>query len=168
MEIRKETAGDYRAVLELHRQAFGQDNEARLVEALRRSTAFVPELSLVAENDSKIVGHILFTKVTIGEIGHESLALAPVAVVPKEQRQGIGSALIKKGLERAIELGFDSVVVLGHDSFYPRFGFMPANSWNITTEYDSPDSTFALELKQDALTGVSGQVRYPKEFAFVS
>lgn len=168
MEIRQEVEADYPAVFELNRQAFGQDNKSQLVNALRQSKAFVPELSLVAEVEGEIVGHILFTKIRIGESDHESLALAPIAVVPREQRQGIGSALIKKGLAKATELGFDSVVVLGHDSFYPKFGFKPASNWNITTEYNSPDSTFALELKSGALTGVAGQVHYPKEFSIVS
>jgi len=166
--IRTETSDDYKVVFDLNVKAFGQENESRLIEALRKSNAFVPELSLVAEVDGKVVGHILFTKVTIGDSKHEGLALAPVAVAPDAQRQGLGTRLVEAGLKKAAELGFDSVVVLGHENYYPKFGFKSASNWNITTGYNSPESTFALELKNGALEHVSGLVEYPKEFLVVS
>ena len=167
--IRKEDANDWQAVFDLNVHAFGQKNESKLIEALRISDVFVPELSLVAEKDGKIVGHILFSKIKIvGNNIHDSLALAPVAVNPDSQKQGIGSMLVEAGLKKAAELGFDSVVVLGHKQYYPRFGFRPASEWNIITEYNLPESTFALELKAGALKGVSGKAEYPKEFSIVS
>src|SRR3989344_4803395 len=145
--VRTETSNDYQAVFGLNAKAFGQENESRLVDALRKGDAFVPELSLVAEMNGKIVGHILFTKIKIGNSKHESLALAPMAVAPDAQRQGVGSALMEAGLKKVAELGFDSVVVLGHEWYYPKFGFKPASNWSITTDYNSPESTFAIEIK---------------------
>jgi len=166
--IRKETVDDYRAVFDLNAGTFSRDNESKLIEALRKGDAFVPELSLVAEKKGQIVGHIFFSKIRIvGDAVHESLALAPVAVSSDMQRQGIGSMLVEAGLKRATEIGFDSVIVLGHEDYYPRFGFRLASEWNITTEYNSPESTFAIELTKGGLKGVSGVVSYPGEFVIV-
>lgn len=169
--IRQEHKEDFPTVFEVNRLAFGQDSEARLVELLRHSKAFVPELSLVAILENKIIGHILFTKIKIihdykGET--ESLALAPMAVRPEFQKKGIGGQLIKHGLDKAKELHYKSVIVLGHEDYYPRFGFVPADKWNIKSPYDVPASVFmALELVPNGLKGVSGLVKYPKEFETV-
>ena len=134
---------------------------------MRQSDAFVPELSLVAELDGKIVGHIMLTKPFIknGENKEISLALAPISILPQFQNEGIGSKLITASLKRAKELGFKSVIVLGHDKYYPRFGFKPASIWNIRVPFDVPDQSFmALELESGSLFGVTGTVIYPKEF----
>ncbi len=167
--IRQEGPEDYANIFEVNQKAFGQDNEARLVDALRQNpTVFVPSLSRVAITEDLIVGHILFTKINIeddsGQI-HESLALAPMAVLPEWQRSGIGGQLILNGLEAAMILGFTSVIVLGHEHYYPRFGFVPAAQWNIRAPFDVPADVFmAIELVPDGFKHISGTVIYPKEF----
>jgi len=164
--IRSETAADQMAVFDVNAAAFGREKEAQLVNALRASDAFIPELSLVAEKDGAIVGYILFTKVDfINNRNHRGLAIGPVSVAPRMQGLGIGAALIKVGIEKARKLGFDSVILLGHPEYYPRFGFLPASKWNITTSYNAPNATFAFELKPSALAHVNGEARYAKEFA---
>lgn len=171
IKIRQETTDDKTEVYELNSIAFGQENEARLVNLLRESEAFIPELSLVATVDGKLVGHILFSKIIIVDKNHnefESLALAPMAVRPAFQQKGIGGQLIKSGLDKARELTYKSVIVLGHEHYYPKFGFVPADKWNIKSPYDVPASVFmGLELVTDGLKGVSGMVKYPKEFEAV-
>lgn len=172
LKLRKETPDDFKEVFEVNQMAFGQDNEAKLVDALRSNPAvFVPELSIVATEDHKIVGHILYTKINIkddkGNI-YESLGLAPMAVRPALQKKGIGGQLIKKGLEVAKDLGFKSVIVLGHENYYPKFGFEPAVKWNIKAPFDVPSNAFmAIELEQNGLKSISGTVIYPKEFETV-
>ncbi|MCI6619322.1 MAG: N-acetyltransferase [Prevotella sp.] len=130
--------------------------------------AFVGALSVVAEVEGTVVGHALLTRIRIeaadGAV-HESLALAPVAVRPDRQRQGIGSELIRRALERAAALGFSSVVVLGHAAYYPRFGFRRASEWGIRAPFPVPDEAFmAVELTDGGLSAVSGTVVYPKAF----
>lgn len=170
VSIRQEKKDDYDAVFEVNKFAFEQDDEARLIEMLRQSDAFIPELSLVATFDEKIIGHILFTKIKIinEEVETESLALAPMAVRPEFQRKGIGRQLIKHGLDKAREMQNKSIIVLGHEHYYPKFGFVPADKWNIKSPYDVPTNFFmALELVTDGLKGVNGLVKYPKEFEAV-
>ncbi|HQW96466.1 MAG TPA: N-acetyltransferase [Saprospiraceae bacterium] len=167
--IRQETQDDHREVFEINHIAFGQDNESKLVDALRKNqTAFVPELSIVATDNKKIVGHILFTKIIIKDDNgnlNESLGLAPMAVRPELQKRGIGGQLIRKGLEVAKESGFKSVIVLGHEHYYPKFGFQPADKWNLKSPFDIPSNVFmAIELISDGLKNISGTVVYPKEF----
>jgi len=167
LTIRQEHPKDFQAVYEINKQAFGQKAEANLVDDLRQSDAFVPELSLVSELDNQLVGHILFTKIKIvnGDLAHESLALAPMAVSADFQKQGIGEQLIREGLKRAAELGFGSVIVLGHEHYYPKFGFEPASKWGIKASFDVPDEVFmAIEIIPNALKHISGTVQYPKEF----
>lgn len=170
--IRQETKDDFKEVFNVNHIAFGQVNEAKLVDALRNNqTAFVPELSIVATDKNKIVGHILFTKINIkddkGNL-NESLALAPMAVRPELQKSGIGGQLIRKGFEVAKELGFKSVIVLGHEHYYPKFGFQPADKWKIKAPFDVPSNVFmAIELATDGLKNISGTVVYPKEFETV-
>src|SRR5687767_7979665 len=136
--IREETKADFSEVYELNKSAFEQDTEARLVEMLRNGNAFIPQLSFVATLDNKIIGHILFTKIKIRNdngAGYDSLALAPMAVSPGLQKQGIGGQLIRHGLDKARELGYKSVIVVGHEHYYPKFGFVPAGSWNIKAPF---------------------------------
>ncbi len=165
--VRPETPLDYPKVYELNNVAFGRAEEAKLVDRLRSSSAFVTDLSLVATVANKVVGHILLSKIEIvndtqKDIG---LSLAPMAVSPSMQKQGIGSALINEGLARAKDAGYKFIVVLGHETFYPKFGFTPTNRWNIRAPFNVPATSFmALELQEDALEKISGIVQYPKEF----
>jgi putative acetyltransferase len=166
--IRPEAAGDHDAVRRVHRDAFGQDEEADLVDALRRSEAFLPELSLVAVQDAEVVGHVLFTRIAIrGEArAHPALALAPMAVLGAHQRRGVGSALIEHGLEEALRLGHHVVIVVGHPDYYPRFGFLPARPLGIRAPFPVRDEAFmVLPLEPGALAEIEGQVEYPPEFA---
>jgi putative acetyltransferase len=164
MILRPETPADCPAIFEVNRLAFGQEAEAALVDALRDG-GFVT-LSLVAEVQQQIVGHILFSRLPIHtESGLvEALALAPMAVLPARQRQGIGSALVQAGLQACREAGHSIVVVLGHASFYPRFGFSPHLAAPLTSPYGGGESWMALELSPGALTGVQGAVEYPPPF----
>jgi predicted N-acetyltransferase YhbS len=129
--------------------------------------AFVPELSLVAEAAGKVVGYILFTRIHIqSEAGPvEALALAPVAVPPEFQHQGIGGRLILEGHRRALNLGFSAVLLLGHAGYYPRFGYRPACQFGIKLPFDVPDENcMALELRPEGLRGVHGEVLYSPPF----
>ena len=169
--LRQEIPSDFQEVYDIHAVAFGQENEAKLVDLLRASPAFVPELSLVATVGNTLVGHILFSKIKIVDAEQnewESLALAPVAVHPEYQKQGIGGKLILAGLDKAKALNFKSVIVLGHAQYYPKFGFVPANMWNIKAPFDVPAEVFmGLELVPDGLKNVQGTVVYPKAFEAV-
>jgi putative acetyltransferase len=169
--IRPERPADHAAIRGVNDAAFGRTAEGMLVDALRRSPAFIPELSLVAEvEDGGIVGHILFThlKVVGGNGSHPALALAPMAVLPASQRRGVGSALVRRGLADAERLGHRVVVVLGHPDYYPRFGFRPARPFGIESPFDAPEEAFlVLALRSGALDDVRGQVEYPPEFLAV-
>ncbi len=166
--IRPERPEDYAAVEEINRLAFGQENEVRLVVAIRQAKGFDHALSLVAIRADEAVGHILFSPIHIesdqGEI--PALALAPMAVLPNFQRQGIGSALVREGLDSCRQLGHAVVVVVGHPGFYPRFGFVPAASHGIRAPFEVPDEAFrVLRLEQSATAdGISGVVRYSSAF----
>ena len=168
LKIRQENIGDFKEIHNLNSLAFGQESEAKLVDLLRESEVFVPELSLVATIDSKIVGHILFTKIKIiddHQNKFDSLALAPMAVIQEFQKEGIGGQLIKTGLDKARQMNFKSVIVLGHEHYYPKFGFVPTDKWKIKAPFDVPANVFmGLELVVDGLKDVSGIVQYPKEF----
>lgn len=168
IEIREEKAEDIKEIFEVNRVAFGSDSEAELVDLLRLSVGFIRQLSLVAILDDKIVGHILFTKIKIideSKNEFESLALAPMSVLPEFQKKGIGEQLIKSGLQSAVKLKFKSVIVLGHENYYPKFGFSPAEKWNIKAPFEVPSNVFmAIELIPDGLKNVSGTVVYPEAF----
>ena len=168
LKIRQEIKDDIKEIYEINTLAFGRENEAKLVDLLRDGDTFVPELSLVATIDNKIVGHILFTKIKIADDKQnefDSLALAPMAVKPDIQKNGIGGQLIRAGLDKARELNFKSVIVLGHEHYYPKFGFVPTNRWNIKSPFDVPTNVFmGIELMEGGLKTVSGTVKYPKEF----
>jgi predicted N-acetyltransferase YhbS len=170
--IRQETEKDYELSEAVVEKAFknadhSDHREQFLVAKLRKSDVFVPDLCLVAEINDEIVGHTMLTKLFIKdrEREYESLALAPVSVLPEYQNKGIGSKLILQGLRISKELGFKSVIVLGHDKYYPRFGFKPASKWGIKAPFDVPDESFmALELEDGSLDGNAGTVVYSKEF----
>lgn len=170
-DIRHETINDYAGIKNVNDLAFGQPNEGLLIDKLRSNPAFIDRLSIIAEFEYRIVGHILFFPIKVhGESkDHDSLALAPVSVIPEFQNKGIGGQLIVKGLEIAKSIGFKSVIVLGHKDYYPRFGFVPASKWTIKAPFDVPDDVYmAIELIKDGLKGISGIVEYPNEFEEVS
>ena len=159
ISIRPEAQADHAAIGEVNRVAFGRENEARLVENLRRSPSFIPELSLVAVKDGSIVGHILFSPIAIqmGNGNLPALALAPVAVRPEYQNQGIGSELVRHGLKQCRDLGHKVIVVVGHPEYYPRFGFSSARAKGLDALFPVPDEAFmALELVPGALDGIAG------------
>lgn len=169
IEIRQENENDFSGVFDVNKLAFGRENEANLVNLLRKSKAFIPELSLVATLGSEIVGYILFTKIQIVNAKNsvtESLALAPVAVQPNFQHKGIGGQLIKYGLNKAREMQYKSVIVLGHKNYYPRFGFEATTKWHIESPFQLSDSGnfMGMELVTDGLKNAQGLVKYPKEF----
>ena len=162
--IRPESTADEDAIRHVNRLAFGQGEEARLVDALREG-GFV-RVSLVAEQEGRVVGHILFSDLPIitGSGTMPALALAPMAVLPDFQRQGIGSALVQRGLEACRQQGHRVVVVLGHSHFYPRFGFSPKLAARLESPFSGSDSFMAVELMVGALDGVAGRVQYPPPF----
>ena len=161
--VRPETSGDESAIRDVNLQAFGGPHEAVLVEALRRDGLIL--VSLVAEEHGTVIGHILFSRLFIdgADAAIPALALAPMAVIPERQRQGIGSRLIEAGLTRSREIGERIVLVVGHPHYYPRFGFSHTLVGSLRSAYES-DAFMALELQPCALEGVSGTVRYPAPF----
>lgn len=167
MKIRIENKSDFDFVYNLHLKAFGQKEEPELVDKLRDSNCFIEDLSIVAELDNKVIGHILFTKVFIQSegINKEALALAPMAVLPEFQKTGVGKRLIAFGLDKAKSLGFESVIVLGHADYYAQFGFEKARKFGIICPWEVPDEVFmVLELKKNVLVGVHGLVQYATPF----
>jgi len=146
-------------------QTFKRDAEAKLADKLRRSCADC--LSLVAEDNGTIVGHIMFTPVQIKNAKTvQGMGLAPMAVIPSRQRRGIGKMLVKKGLNLLQEKGCPFVIVLGHPEYYPRFGFQPASSFNIKSQWDDvPDEVFMILVMDDkTMQNVSGTARFRDEF----
>lgn len=168
IEIRPEIPADFAAVREVNELAFDQPAEAGLVDALR--TVARPTISLVAVEDGRVVGHIFFSPVALeGPRGvSNAMGLAPMAVRPERQNAGIGSALVREGLAACAGLGEPVVVVLGHPHYYPRFGFVPAATKGLRSEYPVPDDVFMVtELVPGALRGRTGLVKYHPEFARV-
>jgi putative acetyltransferase len=164
IQIREERDGDAAAIRELNRLAFGQDQESNIVDALRANGAVI--LSLVATMADRVVGHILYSPVTVNE--NEGAGLAPMAVSPDHQRQGIGSKLVEAGARRLAQSGCPFIVVVGHPTFYPRFGFEPASRHRLTSEWELPDDVFmVLVLDSMKMAGVSGEARYRTEFSSV-
>ncbi|MDD1682460.1 MAG: N-acetyltransferase [Methanoregula sp.] len=165
--IRPERPEDINAIFEVNLQAFGQDGEARLVNALRDDGDYNCELSLVAVFGDRIIGHILFPPITIVSDTAETsaLALAPLAVHQDFQCLGIGAALIEEGLKECQRLGHRIVVVVGHPTYYPKFGFTSARDFGIHAPFPCPDEAFmALSLASGALDDIHGTVRYPIAF----
>lgn len=162
--IRPETGQDQKAIWSVNQAAFGGDAEANLVDALRDGG--FAEVSLVAEVDGEIVGHILFSRVAIvTNVGTvDALSLAPMAVLPSHQRQGIGNRLVEAGLEACREAGHRIVVVLGHPEFYPRFGFSAELARPLESPFGGGEAWMALELLPGSLAGVEGQVQFSVPF----
>ena len=167
MLVRKEEPQDYEIVYSVVKAAFesaehADGNEHDLVNALRKGDAYIPELSLVAETDGKIVGHIMFTKAEVEE--NTVLALAPLSVLPEYQRQGVGTALIKEGHRIAAELGYTYSIVLGSEQYYPRTGYLPAQAFGIRPPFDVPDENFMAYKLNDGTSALCGTLKYAKEF----
>lgn len=165
MEVRAEQPEDIEAIHRVNVAAFGRESEANLVDQLR---GVASTFSFVAIESEQIVGHIFFSPVLIKEECADDLAilgLAPVAVRPDYQRQGIGSLLIQHGLNECARLGFKAIVVLGSPKYYPRFGFIPAKEKGLGCEYTVPDEAFmVLELDRGALEVCVGTLQYRSEF----
>lgn len=172
INLRQEEEKDYKFVFELIEKAFQNEllsdhREQFLVDRLRKSVAFIPELSIVAELDNQIVGHILLTKINIknGENAFSSLALAPVSVLPDFHKKGIGSQLIEYAHKIAKDLGYQSIVLLGHQNYYPRFGYKRADEFGVKLPFEVPlENCMAIELVENGLTAVNGIVEYDKAF----
>ncbi len=163
--VRPETPEDIESIRDVNDRAFGQKDEAEIVDRLRKRGAIT--VSLVAVAGGRVVGHILFSPVSIESAGtsHQITVLAPMAVLPPYQRKGIGSQLVRAGLEECRRLGREVVVVLGHPEYYPRFGFVPAGAKGIDCEFEVPEEAWmVLELGEGALAGRLGTVKFPPEF----
>jgi putative acetyltransferase len=166
IRIREERANDIHQVRSLNDAAFGQPTEGHIVDRLRAADGEV--VSLVAVLDEKVVGHIFFSPVTVEtELGLiKGMGLAPMAVVPGHQREGVGSELVTEGLKRIRKKGYPFVVVLGHEAYYSRFGFRPASGYGLKCQWEGvPDGAFmAIIYNKDRMKGLSGTVYYRKEF----
>lgn len=162
--IRTATSADRAAIRSLNRAAFGGDDEARLVDALRAGGH--ARIERVAEENGRVVGHVLFSALTIATPQEEldGLSLAPLAVAPLHQRKGIGSMLVVEGLRACREAGHRIAIVLGHPDFYSRLGFSARLAEPLQSPYSGP-AFMAVELVPDALRDVEGEVRYPPPFA---
>jgi len=168
LTLRHETSEDDVAIHAVHTEAFGRPQEGELVDALRRAEALT--ISLVAVQDDHIVGHIALSPVTVtsSTTTIEALGLAPMAVLPAYQRQGIGTQLVEAGLAACRATPYGIVVVLGHPHYYPRFGFTTAKPHGIVWEHDAPEEAFMVqEVKEGALGQVQGVVKYRPEFEAV-
>lgn len=165
--IRQENENDFDTIYNLIKEAFKtaehrDGNEQELVSKLRESNNFIPELSLVATINGKIVGYILFTKIKIGK--YEELALAPLAVQPKYQKQGVGTKLIQEGHKIAKRLGYHYSIVLGSEKYYQKFGYLPASIYGIKPPFKVPSENFmAINLTNTDIK-INGIVEYAKEF----
>ena len=157
MIIRPENKQDIAAVQSINLSAFPEDGESKLVNRLRESAQ--PLISLVAEVDGQLVGHILFSPVTLdSDPSLRLLGLAPMAVLPEYQRQGIGSALVEEGLAQCRLARYGAVAVLGHPDYYPKFAFTPSTNFSIKSEYDVPAEAFMIvELEKGYLNACSGK-----------
>ncbi|MBU0561332.1 MAG: N-acetyltransferase [Bacteroidetes bacterium] len=167
LKIRKEEKGDESQIRIVNELAFGQIDEADLVDLLRINCN--ESISLVAEFDNKIVGHILFTPALIEAKDKQlnGMGLAPMAVLPEHQSKGIGSELVKSGLELIMKGSCQFIIVLGHPKYYPRFGFVKASECNIKSDFHGiPDEAFMiLVLDEKSFAGISGTAKYRKEFS---
>lgn len=167
IQLRPEQHNDYEGITRVNDISFQRKAEGKLVAELRKLKYFDPRLSIVAESKDEIVGHILFTLVDIENNGkkYKSLNLAPMSVLPEYQKRSIGKLLVIFGLQMAKDAGHQSVVVLGHPSYYPKLGFVKASNWKIKSPFPAPDEAFmAQELVPGALEGIEGKVVFPSAF----
>lgn len=165
--IRAERPEDREAVHRLNQEAFGQPDEAELVDALRAAGHHVPELCLVAvSGEGELIGHIFFSEARL-DSGPAVLALAPMAVLPGRQRQGVGSELVRESLRRAAETDYPLVVVLGHPDYYPRFGFEPGAEHGVECPYEVPSEAWMVHRLPAYRREASGLVIYPAPFGAV-
>ncbi len=164
MRIRWELPTEHEAIRHVNRQAFGREDEGVLVDALREQGALI--CSLVAEVDGLVAGHVLFSPATLDDEGDLTrvAALGPVAVLPEYQRQGLGDAMIRAGLAICGEQGYGIAAVLGHPTYYPRFGFRPSRPLGIRWEHGADGAFMVMELRPGALAGARGVIRYRPEF----
>ncbi|MGI6115638.1 MULTISPECIES: N-acetyltransferase [unclassified Clostridium] len=167
MLIRQETPADYPAVYSLVQRAFASapvkdGTEQDLVVALRKSRHFIPQLSLVAEDSGKILGHIMFTTLQIGT--HEALTLAPLSVAPGHQRQGVGQALIREGHRIAKALGYEVVILLGSEKYYPKWGYQPASTFGIRAPFPVADENFMAIHLDGKKVRWDAVVKFPSAF----
>lgn len=167
MIIREERKEDYDIVYHVIKEAFAtaeytDGNEQDLVVNLRNSKSFIPKLSLVAIEDEKIVGHILFTKAFVNSI--EVLALVPLSVLPEYQNRGIGLSLIKEGHRIAHELGYRYSVVLGHSEYYPKVGYVPASQYGIEASFEVDDKNFMAICFDESVEKLNGVIEYDRAF----
>lgn len=163
LTIRVEIPGSIPAVRQVNEKAFGRETEADLVDTLRANGKFA--LSLTAALNDEVVGHILFTDM-LGS-AQRFAALAPMAIIPDHQGTGIGSSLVRTGFEYLQEQGYDAVVVLGHKEYYPRFGFVPAANFGLTTQFDVPPE-YLLVARLSGTPIAPGKVFYQPEFDAVA
>ncbi len=161
---RPEVIEDQQSIWHVNQAAFEGDAEANLVDALREGG--FADVSLVAEVDGEVVAHILFSRITIVTKSEaiDALSLAPMAVLPSHQRQGIGTKLVESGLAACREQGHRIVVVLGHPEFYPRFGFSADQAQELESPFGGGEAWMALELSEDALRGIEGRIEYSPPF----
>jgi putative acetyltransferase len=160
--VRPEAPSDRAAIFAVNASAFPTEAEARLVDALRAAGRLA--VSLVAEDDGRVVGHVAFSPVSVGG-AVDGLGLAPLAVAPDSQRRGIGGALVRAGLAAASRTGAGFVVVLGHPGYYPRFGFRRAADHGLGNEYGAGEAFMVAELRDGGLPAGGSLVRYGPEFA---
>ena len=166
INIRQENPEDQKNVYEVNLRAFGRKTEAELVEKLRGADGFIPDLSLVAEEDGKIKGYLLLAEVHVKTKDEEvpALALVTLAVLPKARKQGIGGLLMRKGMELAKINGYNSVFAAGHPDYYSRFGFTFAIDKGLRSRFNSESAFMVAELAPDALDCIKGEVVYPQVF----
>ncbi|MCD8486573.1 MAG: N-acetyltransferase [Desertifilum sp.] len=167
LEVQAETPDDLSAIRQVISDAFCQPQEANLVETIRHSDNFIPALSLVAKQEGRVVGYLLFSAIAIvAETQvYRALALAPLTVQPKWQKQGIGTRLLQYGLERCQNFDYPVVIVLGHPEFYSRFGFQTASQFKIYPPFEVPDEAFRVRENQPgSLHFICGKVQYPRYF----
>jgi predicted N-acetyltransferase YhbS len=167
MIIRPETEQDYASINEINCLAFNKESDD-LVEKIRQSREYIPKLSLVAALDGEVVGHVMFSKAKIvsDRLSTPVLALGPIAVRPEHQKQGIGSALIRHGMQKGTELNYPLVLLIGHPSYYPRFGFQPARALGFELrQFKVSDNVFMVcELIAGSLQAISGEMIYSDAF----
>lgn len=168
IQIRPEKSSDYPLITQINEQAFGRPNEARLIELIRQSQHYIPELSFVAEDQGTVVGHILLSWIDlVGEKTYPVLGLAPLAVQPAFQKQGIGSQLVQVSLNQAELRGDSLVIVLGEPNFYSKFGFQPSVNYQIQSPFPIPSEYFMVKPLKNHQNFYQGTVVYPSFFSQV-